>query len=113
MKNYSLFAGLIFILFTGILFSCEKRTEESTELPECIESIIEDSILSMDLKTIRVQYVNQEAHYWLNTDFMHFDGGEFVIDASCDTTCILCGECFPPACNDNYNFEDWLIIWEK
>ena len=113
MKKNIFIITTLFIFSIALLTSCEKKVEVSTDLPDCVEDILEDSILSKDLKTIRIQMVDGQPHYWLNTDYMFFDGGEFVIDASCDTTCVLCGECFPPACNDNYVFEDWLIIWEK
>ncbi|MEO5906192.1 MAG: hypothetical protein ABIQ11_05665 [Saprospiraceae bacterium] len=95
---------LILIIF---LISCNKKDESIiTELPECIE-------LSGALKTVRVQNVKNELHYWLNTDFAQSDGPEYVVNINCDTLCTFCGECIPPNCAKKYDFESWVIIWKR
>jgi len=66
----------------------------------------------MQLKTIQAITLNNEIHYWLNTDFTHFDGTEFIMNEQCDTVCFFCGECFQPECANDYDFEDWEIIWQ-
>ena len=102
-----IFYWLVFILF---LTACT-NTEES--LPQCIEDILEDQNLSTDIKTVKLQEVNGEKHYWLNTDHMYFDGVEFIVNEICDTVCGLCGECFPPDCYYDYDMSKWEIIWSK
>lgn len=82
-----------------------------TTIPNCIQNIINDSNSTNQLKTVRVQEVNKELHYWLNTDYAHFDGVEYIVNSKCDTICGVCGECLPPDCSENYN-ENWVIIWE-
>jgi hypothetical protein len=56
--------------------------------------------------------VDGELHYWLNTDFTHFDGVEYVVNMECDTLCSFCGECYPPECSFEYEFDAWRVIWE-
>ena len=104
---------LIILLITFTLNSCIKSDNPiDTMLPDCIEHIIGDSNLSNGLKTVRIQEVDNELHYWLNTDNTHFDGVEYIVNSKCDTICSFCGECLPPACTKNYN-RRWGVIWEK
>ena len=102
-----------FILFVCLFTSCtNSEYEVDTTIPDCIQEILNDSIASADIKTIRVQENDGELNYWLNTDFTHFDGLEFVLNVNCDTVCIFCGECYPPSCAYDYEFE-WKVIWEQ
>ncbi|HRX29532.1 MAG TPA: hypothetical protein P5235_09100 [Saprospiraceae bacterium] len=105
---------IIIILSVVFIFnSCTKSDAPiDTSIPNCIQEIIDDPNLSKDLKTVRVQNVNKELHYWLNTDFTHFDGVEYIINSRCDTICGFCGECIPADCSKEYD-EIWTIIWEK
>lgn len=113
MRNNFFFVIVLVLTISVSFFSCEKKKEILSEVPACIQAILEDDAQMENIKTIRMQPVNGIPQYWLNTDFMHFDGAEFIVDANCDTTCLLCGECFPPECMEDYNYEDWVIIWEK
>lgn len=99
-----------------IFISCHCDKEDNiidTKLSTCMENFLSDKVLSASLKTIRVQNVNGEPHYWLNTDFTQFDGAEYIINKNCDTICSFCGECIPLACSYNYHYEKWQIIWQK
>jgi len=113
MHKPILFVSLIFLLAIFGFFSCTKNKLPGEELPDCISNIIYSGEDNGTLKTIRRQWIRDEFHYWLNTDFMHFDGAEYIVNASCDTVCLLCGECFPPACMDEYDMNEWVIVWEK
>ncbi len=95
------------LILAIILSSCNVGDQcSSKELPECIE-------LSEDLKTVRVQKVKGELHYWLNTDFVHFDGIEYIVNNKCDTVCSFCGECIQANCANDYEWESWEIIWKR
>ncbi len=96
-----------------LLSACDNSNEMiNTEIPVCIQEIIDEPELSSELKTVRIQEANNELHYWLNTDFRHADGIEYIVNSSCDTICSFCGECLPPGCSREYD-ENWITIWEK
>lgn len=101
------------ILIYLFVAACAKEDEKiSTSIPTCIQNIINDEELSKTLKTVQVQELRGELHYWLNTDFRHFDGVEYIVNNKCDTICSFCGECIPAECSFDYN-QDWIKIWEK
>jgi len=102
---------LRFVVIILLLASCSKATID-TDIPVCIQDILDDSELSSDVKTIRVQENSTELEYWINTDFTFFDGVEYIVSAQCDTLCAFCGECFPGACTNDYD-DTWVVIWEK
>lgn len=96
-----------------LLASCSESNDNGdSNIPSCIQEILDDPVLSSDLKTIRVQENNDELQYWLNTDATFFDGVEFIVNSQCETVCSFCGECFPPLCASDYDFESWITIWE-
>ncbi len=104
---------LSFVLIFVFCVACSKSKQEiSRSIPSCIQAVIEDPDLSKDIKTVRVQENASELQYWINTDFTHFDGVEYILNSTCDTVCIMCGECLPPECLEDYS-EEWLTIWEK
>lgn len=106
-----MFKSNVFILIV-LLASCAKSDKEiDTNVPACIQSILDNSNLSADIKTIRVQETNDELHYWINTDARHLDGLEFVFNTNCDTICSL-GGFIPIECTEEYD-GNWMIIWEK
>lgn len=104
---------LALVFFVLLFISCHKSDCVDTTVPECIQSIIDDEELSADLRTVRVQKVDNQLHYWLNTDYVHFDGAEEIVNSACDTICYICGECIPPDCYYDYDYDDWMVIWEK
>ncbi len=101
-------------MFLGIsLVSCAKsECKIETTIPDCIQKIIENTHTSEDLKTVTTQEVDDGIDYWMNTDFTHFDGVEYILNSKCDTICFFCGACLPAKCSENYN-DDWRIIWER
>ncbi len=104
---------ILFLTLFSLISACKKETTDRT-IPACIRSkVIDDSLTKV--KTIRVQKIGNELHYWLNTDYGHFDGIEYVVNNSCDTLCRISGEQLPSpnACYSNYYFEKWEIIWQK
>ena len=96
------------------LFSaCTKnRVLERSEIPSCIQDLIEEDSEIKSIKTVKSQELNGVNHYWINTDAMHFDGIEIIISSSCDTLCLFCGECLLPPCVNEYTNE-WVNIWEQ
>lgn len=103
---------LLLLLF--ISCACKKREEASPNLPACLKTLVADKQQSASLQTIRLQKIKGEKHYWLNTDARHLDGAEYIVNASCDTVCLICTECIPPECMKKYgDEEDWKIIWRK
>lgn len=112
---------LAFLSIVLVLFACNKSDSldpdknvlgDLSTVPNCIQDIIDDVDLSASLKTLRVQELDNEFHYWLNTDFMQADGREFIVTAACDTICSFCGFCLPAACASDYDDDNWTTIWE-
>lgn len=108
MRIASIFV-LALCLFT---FSCEKNSVK--KLPDCIQELI-DSEDGENLKTIQYQKVNDELHYWLNTDSRHGDGIEYYVNASCETECYIIGDPDDslPECLQNYHYDEWKVIWKQ
>jgi hypothetical protein len=108
MKN------LLLLFATILLLSCNKSNTDNplnTDLPQCIAELIEDTSLVPIIQTVKQQQIDDAFHYWLNTDAVHYDGAEYIVNATCDTLCYYCGECLFPVCTDVYNNDDWQIIW--
>lgn len=104
MKNL-----LFFCLIILTVIACKK----DDKLSPCLHEKLEAFKASSRAKTIKKQIVNGEVHYWLNTDDRHLDGTEYILNETCDTVCVLCGDCDPPACLSNYDNDNWKTIWEK
>jgi len=103
-----------FLFLLLLLAACSKEDQNPTaKLPACIQDILDDPEQSENLLTIRLQQVNGENHYWLNTGAMAWDGTETIVNEQCETVCTLCGFCISPECIGDYDNEDWEIIWEK
>jgi hypothetical protein len=106
-----LFLSLIFIL---LLSSCCKNENNCNgDLPACISKIIQDDSISESIKTIKVQNIDGECHYWLNTGAMAWDGVEYIVNDKCDTICGIGGFLISQDCSINYDFDKWEIVWEK
>lgn len=104
----------LLIMFSFVLNSCCKDENcESTKLPDCIRQKIEVVGDAPPLISVKIQRVDGECHYWLNTDARHYDGVEFIVDSKCDTVCFYCGECLPPECGEDHPFDKWETIWTQ
>lgn len=107
------------LFFVGVLvmFALSCRDNQSMavnpELPLCLKNLITDTTATKDLISIQAQVVDNKQYYWLNTDFRHFDGVEYIVTAQCDTTCMMCGECIVPTCLDDFPDNQWEVIWEN
>jgi len=103
---------ILIIFFSLFLFSCTKQVKcDSEKLPECIQQKIDISSVQI-FQTVKRKKVDGEYHYWLNTGAMAWDGVEYIVNCDCDTVCFFCGECVPPECSKNYDFDKWEIVWE-
>lgn len=98
-----------------LLSACSKNQPGDTDtIPTCIQSIIDQEIQRLDpLLTVKSQVIDGESHYWLNTDAVHYDGSEYIVNQNCDTVCYFCGECNPLACSAEYDYEKWVTIWTE
>jgi len=103
----------IYILLL-LITACNKSNGPiDTSIPICVQEILDNVELSKDIRTVRVQELDNELHYWLNTDFVRFDGVEAIVNMNCDTICSFCGFCAPAKCSSEYDEEEWITIWEK
>ena len=112
MKNILLFA--LFLLIS--IAACKKETDccaGPEDLPVCIQEMIADTSITNHLLSIRRPTVGNEQHFWLNSGASMFDGAEFIVNEQCDTVCYWLCFCFPPACADDYDMNDFEVVWEK
>lgn len=107
MKN------LIFICFAMLAVSCCKKNYASNDPSPCLQAKLEAFKLEPNAVSIRKQTVNGEIHYWLNDDARTYDGVEYILNETCDTVCSIGGFREPLPCESNYNFDDWVIIWQQ
>jgi len=102
---------IAFVFIVILITSCSSSDEPiDTSLPSCIEEILANPELSEDIKTIQVQRLDNESHYWLNNDIRFVDGIEYIINNQCDTVCGL-GGFVPPPCSSDYDNDSWEVIW--
>lgn len=106
MKN------LLIICFAVLAASCCKKDNDSAISP-CLDEKLKAFKQQTAAVTIKTQLVGDEKHYWLNTNATSYDGVEYILGENCDTVCYFCGECDYPACNDNYDPNNWVVIWQK
>jgi hypothetical protein len=90
--------------------ACNPEIIFDPSIPPCLKNVI-TSVTPP--KTIQSQIIDQEQHYWINTDKSHSDGVEYIVNNQCDTICYICGECFLPDCASQYNSKKWITIWEQ
>jgi hypothetical protein len=107
MKN------LLFFCFAILAASCCKKTAEAPAPSPCLTAKLEEFKQQSDAVSIRTQSVSGETHYWLNTDARAYDGLEYILGENCDTVCSIGGFRLPLACESDYDFEDWEIIWQQ
>ena len=107
MKKYF----IAFMLLSSVTFACNNKDYNTKELPDCIQTYI-DLSSKQPFETVKVQKVDGECYYWLNTGAMNWDGVEYIVNENCDTVCGYCGECIPPECLDDFDYNNWDIIWE-
>ena len=112
MKNY-----LFLSVFCILVFSCgDDDTASGT--PDCIQEKIDEYAANESLAPIAVYKttIGDEEHFWFNTEAVHVDGAEFILNAQCDTICGYCGECIPADCISEYpayGDDEWEFVWEK
>ncbi len=98
--------------------ACNEEAEDLTpedasgDLPTCIGQLVasDNSILA-----VRVQPVEEQLHYWLNTGAMAYDGVEYVVSDHCDTLCTIGGLRLVgtgPECATKYTGE-WRDVYTR
>jgi hypothetical protein len=86
---------------------------ESIKLPDCIQKQIDLMGDAPPFISVKMQKVNGEYHYWLNTNARNYYGGvEYIVDSKCDTVCAYYG-CYPPKCSNDHPFDKWETIWPQ
>ncbi len=101
--------GYIVVLF---LFACKNQVC-------CVESPCDDQFEAFksdpEAKAIYQLQQGDKFYFWLNTDAVHYDGTEDILDRYCNKYCYFCGECVPPECSKTlpYEKEKWTLIWKK
>ena len=103
---------ITFLVISFIMTSCTDANDNCNELPTCIDDLTTD-LPNETLKTVKVQTIDDERHFWLNTDALHVDGPEYIVNENCDTLCYFCGECVDLDCAKIYDPADWNTLWEK
>lgn len=111
--NRIVYVGIFILLLSCI--GCGIK-DINLRIPDCINGMISDSTITTfnsNLKTVQVQKVDNEHHYWLNTDARHSDRIEYIINSDCDTICSIGGGrgVKPANCLSDYSMEEWVIIW--
>lgn len=112
MKDKLLFAAFLLISIAA----CQKDDDCSCsggDLPPCIEEMIADTSVTNHLQSIQRTQVGNEQHFWLNSGAAAVDGLEFIVNEQCDTVCYWLCFCVPPACADNYDINNFEVVWEK
>ncbi len=105
---------LLFIFL--LIFSCTKKDNseiENLEIPDCVEQLTIDNQGGLTIQRVRVQKVKNEFHFWLNTDVLQADLTEFVVDEKCNLVCRFCTECIELNCLKDYEYDEWITIWER
>lgn len=104
---------LICLAFSIFLFFACHKEKDCCAFPEspCLEDLLESFKESPRAVSIQTTQLLDRQVWWLNTDLRHLDGPEYIVDAKCDTVCMLCSECYPPPCMDLLG--DWKVVWKK
>lgn len=105
---------LLFVLLSLIFIvsSCHKKDCDDSEIPDCVQSILDNNDPNEPVVSIKFQEIDGENFYWLNTGAMAYDGFEYIVDENCDTVCQI-GGWFPQECMNNFDNEKWGEIWKK
>lgn len=101
----------IFILGLLIYASCRKCDNDPVKLPVCIEQLLENDS-SVSIRRVRLNDIDGELHYWMNTDYILLDGEEFILNNQCDTVCRMSGLGPTAVCLSLYT-KPWKTIWER
>ncbi len=93
-------------ILTTFLWSCNDDPDHYTDLPDCVQSIVDDTPQII----IKSQEIDNSVRYWLNTGANALDGDEYIVSSSCDTLCYY-GGWVNPDCIDEYDSEGWTQVW--
>jgi len=109
-KNNMKYFLLIIAMF-GFWNSCTKCKEPIVN--ECLESSFLDFKKESGAVSIDRYKLKNGNGYWylLNKNSSSWDGSDPFIDENCKKVCYTCGECIPPSCLDEIDFDK--TIWKK
>ncbi len=111
MKNL-----FFFLLLTTFIVACNYDDDSiQSTIPDCVKVLFNNGpSQDTSLLMVRRQLQGNEYHYWLHTGNLAFDGPEYIVDEKCDTVCLFCF-CPPRTkiCQEDYDDEQWEIVWEK
>ncbi len=103
----------LYVLFFAMIFTACSKEDLGNVTTECIQVMMEAFKKTSDAKTVRRIQMEQEYHYWFNTDARFVDGPEYILNSKCDTVCIF-GRLWPPqTCLQNYDDSKWVVIWTR
>jgi len=114
MKN-SLFFFLLMLL--GLIASCDRVDDDVEEfdikeLPACIQEMIDDEDLILQISSVSLQRVNGEYQYLV--DYLVLDVNRNIFNDDCELQCYYTyGLPHPSGCIDNYDVDNWETIWER
>lgn len=112
LKFYIFLVLLSTLVYTS---SCTKNSNSQCEIVNaCLNGLIANHEKN-GLLAIKMQKVNSEYHYYLETGASTWDGIEYIIDAKCDTICNFGGRRIDgwPPCYKDYDFDKWEVYWKK
>jgi hypothetical protein len=104
--------ALLTVAAVWLMTSCEHK--DCCDLSPCSDQF-EAFKLNPEAKAIYQLQQGDNFYFWLNTDAVHYDGTEDILDTKCNKYCYFCGECEPPACSRTlpYDKDKWTLLWKK
>ena len=113
MKNRSFFFLLIILT---VFVSCDRVDDDVesrvNDIPSCILEMIEDEDLPFPISVVSIQKINREYHYLV--DYWADDVNRNIFNTACELECYYSDWVLDPSgCIDNYNIDNWEIIWER
>ncbi|MFK7808547.1 MAG: hypothetical protein AB8F74_12150 [Saprospiraceae bacterium] len=103
---------LLFVFAVLTFVACKDKDNDLENLPTCILEMIDNDSSSDNLKSIQVQTIDGDVHYWLNTGVIPVDGTEYIVNDACEKLCTI-GGLLPSVCPYEYDADNWEIVWEE
>jgi len=100
-----------FVLVIFLFSACYKCKDKMVN--DCFETRLEEFKKESGAVSIDRYKLKNGDGYWylLNKNSSAWDGSDPFIDENCNKVCFTCGECNPPSCLNEIDFEK--TIWKK